>query len=165
MNSIEFIKASIGMGTDWVIGLIKDMEDAPLTAPTPNGGNHPLWVLGHLTYSEAELTTELILGKPNPLAEWKEIFGQGSQPVADASKYPPMSQVFDKFQEVRASTLQLLDSYAEADLDQPSQVPEEMKEMFGTVGKCLAATILHFMYHGGQVADARRAAGREPMLG
>ena len=31
-----------------VIGLIESMRDAPLTFPTPNGGCHPLCVVGTL---------------------------------------------------------------------------------------------------------------------
>jgi hypothetical protein len=77
--------------------LLEDMRDAPLTFPTPNGGCHPLW----------------ILDEPNPLASWESMFCRGTEPVADASAYPPL----------------------------------------------LMAN--HWLAHRGQVADARRAAGRE----
>jgi len=165
MNAIDVIRMSLDQSTAWVMELIVDMKDAPMTTPTPDGGNHPLWILGHVTYSEAELRDEFIFGKPNPLAEWKDIFGQGSQPSADASQYPPFEEILAKFAEVRSDTQKMLETMSDDDLDQPSKVPDEAKDFFGTVGQCLSAMPLHLVFHGGEVADARRAAGRQPLMG
>lgn len=165
MKTTEFIKTSLEMSQGWIMGMIEDMKDAPVTAPTPNGGNHPLWVLGHLAYSEGNLIEGFVKGKENPLADWKELFGQGSQPVADASKYPSFDELLAKFQEVRANTLNVLDSLSDDDLDKPSHAPEEVKQFFGNVAQCFAVVSMHFTFHGGQVADARRAAGRPPLMG
>ena len=57
MNAIDFIRMSLENGKGWTLGLIGDMKDAPLTQPTPNGGNHPIWVLGHLVRAESDLLT------------------------------------------------------------------------------------------------------------
>jgi hypothetical protein len=165
MKAIDVIKMSLEQSSAWVMELILDMKDAPTTAATSSGGNHPLWILGHVTYSEAELRDEFIFGKPNPISEWKDLFGQGSQPTADVSQYPTFDEIVAKFQEVRADTLKMLDSMTDDDLDKQSKVPEEAKDFFGTVGQCLSAMPLHFVFHGGQVADARRAAGRPPLMG
>ena len=67
------------------MSMINDMQDALFTFPTPNGGNHPLWVLGHMAYVEGELVQHMMLGQPNPVAHWKSLFGPGSQPSADPS--------------------------------------------------------------------------------
>ena len=52
MNRIELIRWALKMTDDATAQLVEDMRDAPLTQPTPGGkgggGNHPLWVLGHL---------------------------------------------------------------------------------------------------------------------
>ena len=164
MHCIDFIRMSLQLGEGWVLGLVTDMEDAPLTSPTPNGGNHPLWVMGHLTYSESHLLHDYVLGDENPLAKWKEIFGSGTDPVTDASRYPALDEVLGRFEKVRASTLQTLDSLTDADLDQPSQAPPELQHYCGTIGKCFAAIGMHFVFHGGQVADARRVAGRKYLI-
>ena len=165
MKAIELLKMSLDQSKGWVMGLLSDMQDAPLTVPTPHGGNHPLWILGHLAYSEAQLTQEMALGQPNPLADWKDLFGQHSQPVLDANRYPSFEELMGKFEETRAETLRLLDSLSDENLDQPSHVSEEMKDFFGTIGHCLSAIAIHSTFHGGQVADARRAAGRPPLMG
>jgi hypothetical protein len=165
MKTTDFIKTSLEMASSWVMGIIDDMKDAALTTPTPNGGNHPLWVLGHLAYAEGNLINGFVQGQENPLADWKEMFGQGSQPVADADKYPPFEVLMTKFQEIRANTLSVLGSLSDDDLDKPSHAPAEIQQFFGTIAQCFAALPMHFTFHGGQVADARRAAGRPPLMG
>ena len=62
MNGVDIAKTAIGMSTDWIMGMIEDMRDAPLTRATA-GGNHTLWCLGHLI-------NELVKGESNPIAEW-----------------------------------------------------------------------------------------------
>ena len=69
-----------------------------------------------------------------------------------------------KFAEIRAATLAHLDTLSEEDLDKPSHAPEEFGELFATVGACFAAMCAHVAFHGGQVSDARRAAGRAPLM-
>lgn len=166
MNATDFAKAALETSKTLVSGLITDMKDAPLTQPTKNGGNHPLWVLGHLAYSEANIVNDIMLGETNPLAEWKDVFGGGSTPVADASKYPPFDEVLAKFEEVRERTLTLLNGFTEEDLNKPARnCPPERQDFFGTIGQCLVILALHPAMHSGQVADARLAAGRKPLFG
>lgn len=161
MQSKEVLKITLEMSRDMVLQLIEDMKDAPVTFPTPNGGCHPLWVLGNVTLSEGTFVREWILGESNPVAEWKDIFGAGTEPVADAAKYPPFSEVMAKSHEVRKATIALLDSLSEEDLDKPSKAPAQRQAYFGTCRQCFLMTALHWMMHRGQVADARRAAGRK----
>ena len=165
MNAIDFVRTSLQMSQEWILGMAQDMQSAPLTFPTPQGGNHPLWCLGHLAFAEGNLVHRNIKGVENPLAHWEKLFDQGTTPVADPSVYPSMEEVLAKFHEMRADTLALLDTLTDADLDKPSHVPEEMRAFFGTVGQCLAAVAIHFGFHGGQIADAHRAAGRAPLMG
>jgi hypothetical protein len=164
MNTIDFIKMSLGSSQGWAMGLIGDMKDAPLTQPTSNGGNHPLWVLGHITRAESDLLDGFILGQPNRFPELEELFSMGTTPSTDASQYPSMDELMGKFEEIRAATLAHLDTLSEADLDAKSHAPEEFGDFFGTVGACFAAMSTHISFHAGQVSDARRAAGRGPLM-
>lgn len=164
MNAIDYIRQEMGMSKAWIGGLMADMQDAPLTVPTPKGGNHPLWTVGHLAYSESNILHCFILGDDNPIAEWKDTFGIGSQPVNDATAYPPFEELLAKFESVRAETLAYLETITDADLDKLSHCPEEKKDFFGTVGQCLAVLTTHLAFHGGQLADARRAAGRDILI-
>ena len=155
---------SLENGAGWTMGLLNDIKDAPLTQPTPNGGNHPTWALGHIIYSESSLLDGFILGKENRFPELEEKFVNGTTPSTNADDYPGIDELMAKFQEMRAATIAHLDTLTEADLDKPSHAPEDFGPQFGTVGACFAAIPLHMSFHTGQIADARRAAGREPLM-
>ncbi len=165
MKTTEFIKDAMGFSKYFVTTLLEDMKDAPMKQPTVNGGNHPMWVLGHLVYSEANLIHHMILGETNPLVEWKSMFGDGKEVGTDLSQYPPYEELLAKFEEVRAHSLKVLDGLTDADLDKPSQnCPPEREDFVGTIGKVFSIVVLHPAMHIGQVADARRADGRKPLI-
>lgn len=164
MNAIEYIRLSLENSAGWAMGLISDMQDSPMTQPTPNGGNHPMWVLGHVVRSESDLLDGFILGQPNRFPELESLFSIGTTPTTNADDYPTMEELLGKFETIRGATLAHLATLSDADLDQKSHAPEEFGASFGTVGACFAAMCTHMAFHAGQVADARRAAGRGPLM-
>src|SRR5579864_1244994 len=104
MKTVDFIRLSLDTSARATLMLIEDMKDQPLTFPTPKGGNHPLWVLGHLAWVEGNVIQQFMLGRPNPVAHWTSLFGIGSETSADASRYPAFAEVHKAFQDVRAET-------------------------------------------------------------
>ena len=143
-----------------MLSSLEQIQDSPLTFPTPQGGCHPLWVLGHLTLVEG-LTYELISGKPNPVSAWAPMFAPNTTPVADASKYPAFAEIRARYFEMREKNLGLLESLSEADLDTPTKNPPKgLEEIFATYGKAFLALAFHQAAHRGQITDAARAAGR-----
>ena len=106
MNAVQYVRMSLDFSAQATLALLDDMKDAPLSFPTPRGGNHPLWVLGHLAWTEAQLQ-HVMLGTPNVLEHWTPLFGAGSEPVADPKKYPSFEETRKAFLESRAKTLQL----------------------------------------------------------
>jgi len=158
MESKEVIRMALERSHAMVIGLIEDMRDAPLTFPTPNGGCHPLWVLGTLAWNECMFIEEWVEGRPNPLTGWEPVFGIGSEPVADADRYPAFNEVLAKVHEVRRHTNEVLESLLEEDLDRPSHAPADRQAHFGTARECFLMLVLKWTMHRGNVADAKRAA-------
>jgi uncharacterized damage-inducible protein DinB len=147
------------------IRLIEDMRTAPLVQPTPKGGNHPLWVLGHLTLAEGRIP-QMLLGEENPADRWENVFNSGTQPTTDAGAYPPFDEVLAMYRKLRARSMELLEQFGDAGLEQaPKMVPPGMEDRLRTVADVfLIVGALHQSMHRGQVADARRVAGREPMF-
>ena len=118
-----------------------------------------MWVLGHLAYIEDLVIRKFMLGQDNPLATWEETF-DGADVSADLNIYPGFDEVLAKCREMRESTLAVLDSLSEKDLDQRSaNVPKGYEDTFGTYRLCLQYVADHWYMHRGQLADARRAAG------
>jgi uncharacterized damage-inducible protein DinB len=143
-------------------GLVADLDGADLVAPpTSRGGNHALWVMGHLAVSEASIVGRFIKGQEPALKEWQPLFALGSQPTSDLSKYPAKSELLKKSQAVRQETLNLLGSLSEKDLDKPTSV-QQNQELFGTIGRCFVTMVHHQAFHIGQIAVVRRALGRKP---
>jgi hypothetical protein len=127
-----------------------------------------LWILGHLAYIESLLIRGIMLGEPNPLADWEETF-DGYEVSGDVEHFPPFDRVLEECRRVRASTNSLLDSLAENDLDKVSENIPKAKDakgvelLFGTYRRCFQYAADHWFMHRGQLADARRAAGLERM--
>ena len=161
MQSIDLIRANLTKSREIVLARVEEMREHCLVFPTPNGGCHTLWVLGHLAYIEDLVIRRFMLGGENPLAHWEQVFDSG-QVSGDGSRYPPFDQVLAKCRDVRASTLALLDSLAEDDLDRASgNAPDGFEGLFGTYRVCLQYAADHWYMHRGHLADARRTAGLE----
>jgi hypothetical protein len=159
MQSIDLIRDNLTKSRDRVLAKVEEMREHGTVFPTRNGGCHTLWVLGHLAYIEELVVREFMLGEPNPLAAWKDVF-DGPDPSEDIRRYPPFDDVLTQCRSVRESTLALLDSLSEERLDSASaNAPKGYEESFGSYRLCLQYLADHWYMHRGHLADARRAAG------
>ena len=159
MQSIDLICENLKKSRDHTLAHIEDMKEHCVVFPTPRGGGHTLWVLGHLAYIESLVIRRFMLGQDNPLADWEDIF-DGPDTSGDKGRYPPFDRVLAQCREVRESTIALLESFSEGDLDTASAIiPKGFEDTFGTYRMCLQYVADHWYMHRGQLADARRAAG------
>lgn len=164
MNSIDLIRFTFNTQMFILEPLLDDVQHEPLATPTDDGGNHPLWIVGHLAFSEASFHS-MMTGKPHELEHWRNLFNGGTEPHNDAAVYPSFNEVRKALREQRAKTMAMLDTFTDADLDKPCvNVPEGREELFGTYGKALAIMMLHPMHHRGQIADVRRSLQRKPIV-
>ena len=160
MHTKDAIQFALTVSNGAVLSAIDEMSGAATTFPTPNGGCHPLWVLGHLTLVEGMIPA-VLFGDKNPAAEWQQYFGENSEPVADVGAYPPFAEVREKYLQLRERNLNILESLSEADLDKPTKAPPRGREQeFATYGQSSLVLALHQTMHRGNLTDARRAAGR-----
>jgi len=159
VQSIDLIRENLIQSRERVLARVEEMREHAMVFPTPKGGAHTLWTLGHLAYIEATVIHVLMLGEVNPLAHWEEVF-DGADVSGDALVFPPFDDVLATCRDARTSTLALLDTLSEADLDHVSaKAPKGFENTFGTYRKCLQYVADHWYMHRGQLADARRAAG------
>ncbi|HEY2587924.1 MAG TPA: DinB family protein [Tepidisphaeraceae bacterium] len=164
MKAIDVIRSAMQLADQATMKLIEDMRDAALTQPTSRGGNHPLWVLGHITLTEGNIP-HVIFGEPNPVAHWAPLFAPGTEPRADAGAYPPFEEILRTYRDLRARNLQTLEELGDEGLDRKSTAPPKgLEHVLGTVGSAYLTIAMHQMNHRGQVADCRRVAGREPVF-
>lgn len=163
MESIDLIRDNLTQSRDRVLARIEEMREHALVFPTPNGGCHTLWVLGHLAYIESLVVRTFLLGGESPLAGWEAVF-DGTDVSGDAALFPPFDEVLARLRATRAATLALLETWSEADLDRPgAKAPPGHEDTFGTGRRCLQFVADHTYMHRGHLADARRAAGLDRM--
>jgi hypothetical protein len=164
MYTKDAIQFALSISNRVVLDVIDEMSYAATTFPTPNGGCHPLWVLGHLTLVEGMIPAALF-AEENPAAEWQQYFGENSEAIADARAYPPFAQVREKYLQLRERNLKILESLTEADLDKPTKAPPKGREReFATYGQSFLVLALHQTMYRGNLTDARRAAGRAALI-
>jgi|SRR5436190_20807411 len=164
MKALDLIHWSLEFTEAGLTRLVSDMRDKPLTQPTSVGGNHPIWVLGHLAWVEGAIPA-ILFGEPNPVEHWKPIFGGGSTPTTNAADYPSFDEVLQTYLDLRAKNIRRLEEIGEAGLDAaPKNVPEPFKDVMTSVGKTYLLLALHQNVHYGEVCDARRVAGLKPLL-
>jgi hypothetical protein len=160
MQTKETLQFALSVSDGAVMRLIDEMSDDATQFPTPNGGCHPLWVLGHLTLVEGMIPAALF-GEENAVGDWSRLFGENSEPTDNAKAYPKFSEVREKYRELRARNLMILQSLSEADLAKPTKAPPKGREKeFATFGSSFLVLALHQAMHRSHVTDARRAAGR-----
>ncbi|TVQ64153.1 MAG: DinB family protein [Phycisphaerales bacterium] len=160
MQAIEVIRIAFRLA-EHDLPLLDDMREAPLTRPNSAGGNHPLWVAGHLAFAEAGIRG-VALGEASELGDFESLFAGGTTPSDDAGVYPAYDEVVRLFREQRAHTLAALDRLSDADLDRAPDAPPDMREWLPTIGQAFMLMIGHQHFHMGQVSDARRAMGKPP---
>jgi hypothetical protein len=159
MQTIHFIRENLKRSEDIVLSRIEEMRDHCMVGPTSKGGCHTLWVLGHLAYIEALVIRNFMLGAPNPLADWEAMF-DGEDVSSNVNDFVPFDAALAQCRTTRASTIGLLDSLEEHDLDQVSaHFPAVVEKLVGTYRQCFQYSADHWFMHRGQLADARRVAG------
>lgn len=154
--SRDLIHHNLARSTDRVLERIEEMREHSLVFPTPNGGCHTRWVLGHLAYIEALVIRRFVLGEANPLADWERFF-DGPDAPDQATAYPPFDLLLATCREMRRSTMVLLQSLSEDDLDKASAaVPTGWEATFGTYRLCFQFVADHGYMHRGHLVDCTR---------
>jgi DinB superfamily len=120
MKALDAIRIALKF-SDMGMTHLSGMKDSPLVRPGPWGGNHAMWIAGHLAVVEGRLQ-QMLHGTPNPVQHWKPLFDWGSEPVDDLALYPPFEDVLQSFRRLREQTRAFLDKVGEDGLDQPTNV-------------------------------------------
>lgn len=158
----EHLLRQFEMPRRMLAALADDFTDEEAT--TPVAGLKPLvWYLGHTLVSEAYFL-QLYAGKTGLLdEEHMKRFGRGSNGEADLSdvKKADLVAAQDRLHgEMKAFLLTLtpedLSREAEGDVAHP---------LFKTLGAAISLVVAHDAYHSGQIADLRRAMGKNPLFG
>ena len=126
----------------------------------PDGGNHFIWLVGHLVWSEDALILTCCSNKSHVPAEMSGFFAYGAKLLEDEDEYPGLDQLLDLMGEVHEKVLEHVSSMREEEiLGELSQKTHPVfQELFPTKLDAIIHTIRHEWYHVGQVAALERIA-------
>jgi hypothetical protein len=162
VKSLDAIRVILKF-SDMSMQHLRGMSDQPLLRPGPWGGNHAMWIAGHLAVIEGRLQ-KMLHGTPNPVEHWKPLFDWGSEPVDDPTVYPPFEQVVDTFAQLRGQTHAFLDEVGEEGLDRPTKCQPPGWTGFETVGSAILIVAGHAIGHMGGLTVVRAAAGKNRLF-
>lgn len=156
LNALNFARKA-------TLGFFEDIPDSKICYQPIAGGNHALWILGHLACTD-EFFLNKIGGKPfNRFESWSGKFFMGSKPSANVSDYPPVSEVKKVLDENRNRFLDWAGSMTEADA--LTALPEDFKNFAPDRATMLSTIAWHEGMHTGQLSMIRKALGLAPKFG
>jgi len=135
---------------------------------TGSGGghvaNHALWFLGHMATTDDWFIQQMGAASELQLsAEWHELFGGGSKPVDDPSKYPPFETLMQAMQTQRERLTKWFASRSEKEL--AAETNEKWKNYAPTIADFAFFLAWHEGYHAGQLSVVRKQLGLGPAFG
>jgi hypothetical protein len=143
-STLKFMEQSVADLTE------QQMVEQPTGVP-----NHGAWNLGHIIFSCQGVATELGAEQWLP-DDWESVFGYGSTPSSDLSRYPRKSEMLtllaDAANRLRQTLLAADDSVLRESL------PDETLPTMGHL--LLQVVVAHTAYHAGQLAVWRRSIGK-----
>ncbi|MGL4420985.1 MAG: DinB family protein [Gemmataceae bacterium] len=137
--------------------LVADIADEHFVAQPAPGVNHPAWILGHLSIA-ADYGLELCQQAYACPAAWHDLFGPGTEPLADRTLYPTKAELLAAYDAGHAALAQAVLTVTPAQLEKPNELgflPE--LPTYGHLLKHLLSS--HEGWHLGQLSAWRRIGG------
>lgn len=142
------------------VGLIGDLTDSDLAAPSAPNGKTAGWLLGHLCVS-GDFVRRKCGAPPFTPKEWGAKFAPGTQPFSSASDYPPMMELRTTFERVYGDLARIAPTLSSDLLAGPSPfealpdgVLQQVRARFPTLGSFLTWIMTgHLGYHLGQLSE------------
>jgi len=144
-TTVKFVEQSVADLSE------EQMVEQP--AGIPNNGT---WTVGHITFSCQGIAAELGADPWLP-DDWESVFGYGSTPSSDLSRYPKKAEMLTVLADSAARLREILVSASESDLRQP--LPDDTMPTVHHL--LLQVVVAHTAFHAGQLAMWRRAIGQQ----
>jgi len=165
-QSIDALKANIleriAWGNWFVDAIFAQVSDEQMMARAGGAGNHPLWVLGHLTHTKDSMIS-MFNGSERVMPEaWDPLFGGGTTSLDDRSAYPSRAEIETATARVREKLTAWVASMDETTAYAPA--PEPMRPFAPDAITAASSFLAHDFFHLGQVASVRSSLGLKPAV-
>ncbi len=161
MTRLEFALHSLRSSRSYTNATLDKIDPADWFRMPEQGVTHVAWQVGHLAVAEFRLASIRIWGdRPTDAAilppGYVPLFGKGSTPDPDPSKYPSAGEIRAVFDRVHEAVLAELPKLDDASLD---ILTEPAHAIATTRFEAILWAARHEMVHTGQIALLRRLFG------
>jgi len=152
--------AALGFARQVTLGLLEDIPEDKLFHQITPGGNHAVWVVGHLTVTDDDTLAKLAGREAKCPEAWRSLFGMGSKPTGNPGDCPSISDLRQHLDLRREELVEWFKSLDEAKL--ASSLPEELGTIAKTYGASMSTLAVHEGLHAGQLTMIRKSLGSGP---
>jgi hypothetical protein len=162
MSRLQLATLQIVAARNYTLGLLEDVKPEDWFRLPAGGVTHIAWQVGHLAFGEYALALKRTRGARADDEElmpetFVRLFGKGSEPSDDASKYPNIDAVRAVLDRVHEQTLAEIATFSEDELDDAAPPPAH--PAFTTKLEALLYCARHEALHAGQIGLLRRLLG------
>ncbi len=161
MSQAKDALEQIETARNYTLRLLEDVPEGDWFRQPHEGVTHLAWQLGHLAIGQHALALVRVRGDKPSDAElispkFIELFGRGSTPDPDPSKYPSIAEIRVTVDRVHARVLAEGATYTDEQLAEPIVKPHRVfTTKIGALRWCAA----HEMLHAGQIGLLKRLLG------
>ncbi|MAE65604.1 MAG: hypothetical protein CMJ18_15150 [Phycisphaeraceae bacterium] len=169
MPSIDEITSTRSMAVErlnwarqFTEALLAAVPDDALTAQAGGRGNHTLWVIGHLAWTDEEILGA-VAGIAKTMSEaHQKLFASGASPVSDAGAYPSRDETMALMHAARQRMIDWIESLDDDTARKP--LPEPLLPFAPDAISVPFTIAAHDLFHLGQVASVRSSLGLDPVF-
>lgn len=163
--NVELAIQQIEFARGYMLTILEGINDADWFAMPAGCPSHLAWQIGHLAMAEYGLCLFRVRGRAEAdlqlmSSSFRKLFSRGSEPQADAAKYPSIEEIRATLDRVHAQVL------LEAPHFTPEQLAEPVEMPYAVHANKLGGLIFcshHEMLHAGQIGLIRRLLGKPPL--
>ena len=163
--SLQLALQQIEFARGYMLATLEGVEEADWFAMPAGSPTHLAWQLGHLAMAEYGLCLFRVRGRQEidlqlMTSSFRKLFSRGSEPQADAAKYPPVAEIRATLDRIHAQVRLEAPDFTPEQLAEPSEMPYAVEAT--KLGGLLFCSH-HEMLHAGQIGLIRRLLGKQPI--
>jgi len=144
--------------------LVADIDEAAMSVAAFEGGNTPVWILGHLAVATDYAGRVLGLDRACPRS-WHKQFAPGSKPADVEVPYPAKSELLAAIESGHRRVAEAAPHASPEAMNQPHAIELLKPTFLKTNGDVLAHMMCtHIAFHLAQLSACRRHAGKGPIV-
>jgi hypothetical protein len=165
MSRLQIALAQIDFAREYTLSLLADIHEADWFHMPAGIPSHIAWQVGHIAMAQYGLALFRQRGRTPEdsdlmSAPFRKQFSRGSEPDPNPANNPSPAEIREVFEKVYAQVKKESPHFADAQLDEPVDMPYmAVPTKLGALYFCAA----HEMLHAGQIGLIRRSLGKKPV--